>query len=53
MIFLKKTLKLMLFLIDIMINKTRCLINPAGYFRDREGFKIENEDYKNDLTVEI
>lgn len=38
---------------DIMINKTRCVINPAGYFRDREGFKIENEDYKNDLTVEI
>lgn len=38
---------------DLMINKTRCLINPAGYFRDREGFKIENEEYKNDAVVEI
>lgn len=38
---------------DVMINKTRCVCNPAGYFTDREGFKIENEEYKNNITVEL
>lgn len=38
---------------DIIINKTRCLINPAGYFRDREGFKIENEEYRNDAVIDL
>lgn len=41
------------FSFDIIINKTRCLVNPAGYFKDREGYKIENKEYKNDAVVDI